>query len=75
MTPVADDLVGVAILTSARGTFDSHLDAFPALKRRLHGARPASAVMGAGPLRQTRARRGWPGGCCWWATPPGTSTR
>ena len=52
VTPVADDLVGVAILTSARGTFDSHLDAFPALKRRLCGARPANTVMGAGPLRQ-----------------------
>jgi flavin-dependent dehydrogenase len=52
VTPVANDLVGVAILTSARGTFDSHLDAFPALKRRLCDAKAASAVMGAGPLRQ-----------------------
>ncbi|MEU0089247.1 NAD(P)/FAD-dependent oxidoreductase [Kribbella sp. NPDC006257] len=52
VTPVADDLVGVAILTSARGSFDSHLDAFPALRRRLAGAPPASSVMGAGPLRQ-----------------------
>jgi flavin-dependent dehydrogenase len=57
VTPVADDLVGVAVLTSARGSFDSHLDAFPALKRRLDGAAPASDVMGAGPLRQlVRAR-------------------
>ncbi|HEY3563285.1 MAG TPA: FAD-dependent monooxygenase [Kribbella sp.] len=57
VTPVADDLVGVAILTSARGTFDSHLDAFPLLRRRLRGAAPANAVMGAGPLRQrVRAR-------------------
>jgi flavin-dependent dehydrogenase len=57
VTPVADDLVGVAILTSARGTFDSHLAAFPQLKRRLLGAPAASAVMGAGPLRQrVRAR-------------------
>jgi flavin-dependent dehydrogenase len=52
VTPVADDLVGVAILTSVRGTFDSHLDAFPVLKERLKGAAPASSVMGAGPLRQ-----------------------
>ncbi|WP_112236519.1 NAD(P)/FAD-dependent oxidoreductase [Kribbella monticola] len=52
VTPVADDLVGVAVLTSARGSFDSHLEAFPALKRRLEGALPASEVMGAGPLRQ-----------------------
>ncbi|MEU4602076.1 NAD(P)/FAD-dependent oxidoreductase [Kribbella sp. NPDC023972] len=57
VTPVADDLVGVAILTSARGSFDSHLNAFPALQRRLQGACPANAVMGAGPLRQrVRAR-------------------
>ncbi|MFI5708704.1 NAD(P)/FAD-dependent oxidoreductase [Kribbella sp. NPDC051620] len=52
VTPVADDLVGVAILTSERGSFDSHLEAFPALKRRLEGASEASSVMGAGPLRQ-----------------------
>ncbi|TCC65734.1 monooxygenase [Kribbella pittospori] len=52
VTPVANDLVGVAVLTSARGTFDSHLSAFPSLERRLKGARPANAVMGAGPLRQ-----------------------
>jgi flavin-dependent dehydrogenase len=58
VTPVADDLVGVAILTSARGTFDSHLDAFPLLQRRLRGAAPATAVLGAGPLRQrVRARK------------------
>jgi flavin-dependent dehydrogenase len=57
VTPVADDLVGVAVLTSARGSFDSHLDAFPALQRRLEGARPASDVMGAGPLRQRVRRR------------------
>ncbi|MFF0271462.1 NAD(P)/FAD-dependent oxidoreductase [Kribbella sp. NPDC004536] len=57
VTPVADDLVGVAVLTSARGSFDSHLDAFPQLKHRLRGAVPAGTVMGAGPLRQrVRAR-------------------
>ncbi|MFF0345281.1 NAD(P)/FAD-dependent oxidoreductase [Kribbella sp. NPDC004875] len=57
VTPVAGDLVGVAVLTSARGSFSSHLDAFPLLKRRLRGAVTASAVMGAGPLRQrVRAR-------------------
>jgi flavin-dependent dehydrogenase len=57
VTPVAEDLVGVAVLTSARGSFDSHLEAFPALRRRLNGASPASDVMGAGPLRQrVRAR-------------------
>lgn len=57
VTPVADDLVGVAILTSARGTFDSHLQAFPRLRRRLGDAPAASAVLGAGPLRQVVRRR------------------
>ena len=52
VTPVAEDLVGVAVLTSERGSFDSHLDAFPALRKRLAGAEAASSVMGAGPLRQ-----------------------
>ncbi|MDX6247868.1 MAG: hypothetical protein QOF10_1228 [Kribbellaceae bacterium] len=52
VTPVAEDLVGVAVLTAARGSFDSHLEAFPALKRRLAGASEATAVLGAGPLRQ-----------------------
>jgi len=52
VTPVADDLVGVAVLTSERGSFDSHLAAFPALQRRLAGAVPAGTVLGAGPLRQ-----------------------
>jgi flavin-dependent dehydrogenase len=52
VTPVAVDLVGVAILTSERGSFDSHLDAFPALRQRLRGAPAATSVMGAGPLRQ-----------------------
>jgi flavin-dependent dehydrogenase len=52
VTPVAEDLVGVAILTSERGSFDSHLEAFPALKRRLADAEEATSVLGAGPLRQ-----------------------
>ncbi|HEU4946184.1 MAG TPA: FAD-dependent monooxygenase [Kribbella sp.] len=52
VTPVSDDLVGVAILTSARGSFDSHLTAFPRLARRLDQAAVATPVLGAGPLRQ-----------------------
>ena len=55
VTPVADDLVGVAVLTSARGSFEHHLDRFPALRSQLAGVEPASEVRGAGPLRQ-RAR-------------------
>ena len=53
VTPVAPDMVGVAMLTSARGSFDEHLSRFPALRDRLHTA--VGDVLGAGPLRQ-RAR-------------------
>lgn len=51
VTPLAPDLVGVAILTSQRAPFDEQLGSFPALARLL---RPyaASPVRGAGPLRQ-----------------------
>ncbi|GAA5146714.1 NAD(P)/FAD-dependent oxidoreductase [Nocardioides marinquilinus] len=57
VTPVADDLVGVAVLTSQRAGYDEHLAAFPALRERLAGAEPDGDVRGAGPLRQrTRAR-------------------
>lgn len=51
VTPVADDCVGVAILSSARCGFDGHVDEFPELRRRLdgHAHGPDRA---AGPLRQ-----------------------
>lgn len=52
VTPVSDGLVGVAILTSARGSFDTHLASFPSLRRRLAQATVATPVLGAGPLRQ-----------------------
>lgn len=56
VTPLAPDLVGVAVLTSRRGSFEQHLAAFPALLDRLPtGA--AGPVRGAGPMRQrVRAR-------------------
>ncbi|WP_457205170.1 NAD(P)/FAD-dependent oxidoreductase [Nocardioides sp. P5_C9_2] len=54
VTPVADDLVGVAVLTRSGEPFDEVLAAFPLLRERLTGER--TKVMGAGPLRQ-RARR------------------
>ena len=57
VTPVADDLVGVAVLSSRRATYDVHLLAFPALRDRLGDALPASDVRGAGPLRQGARRR------------------
>ena len=54
VTPVSDDCVGVAILTSRQGKFDDHLREFPALAKRLAGTQggPARA---AGPLRQRAA--------------------
>ncbi|WP_310529325.1 NAD(P)/FAD-dependent oxidoreductase [Nocardioides sp.] len=54
VTPVADDLVGLAVLTDAGVGFDDVLREFPVLRERLTGER--TRVLGAGPLRQ-RARR------------------
>ncbi len=56
VTPVAPDLVGVALLTRARGTFDDLLSGFPSIRERLAGA-ALSRVRGAGPLRQRSTRR------------------
>ncbi len=56
VTPVAPDLVGVAILTQERGSFEEHLRRFPALAARLPVS-AATTTRGAGPLRQrVRAR-------------------
>ncbi len=51
VTPVADDCVGIAILSSNRGSFDDHLREFPALVERVLG-HPHGHDMAAGPLRQ-----------------------
>ena len=56
VTPVADRLVGVALLTGDREPFDRLLLRFPALCRRLDGA-AATPVRGAGPLRQRATAR------------------
>lgn len=55
VTPVGEDLVGVAILSRIRRSYDQHLAGFPTLTASLRGA-TATDVRGAGPLRQ-RARR------------------
>ncbi|MFI5954057.1 NAD(P)/FAD-dependent oxidoreductase [Cryptosporangium sp. NPDC051539] len=55
VTPVADDLVGVAILTADKGPYDDQLTRFPALAARL--AAPVGSVRGAGPLHQRVAAR------------------
>jgi flavin-dependent dehydrogenase len=55
VTPVGDDLVGVALLCGTaghrRGYAESLAD-FPDLSARLRGAKPVTPVRGAGPLRQ-----------------------
>lgn len=57
VTPVADHLVGVALLGPRGMDFDAALAGVPVLAARLHGAEPDGPVRGAGPLRQrTRAR-------------------
>ncbi|MFJ9637596.1 NAD(P)/FAD-dependent oxidoreductase [Streptomyces sp. NPDC101178] len=50
VTPVGEHLVGVAVLSRDRRPYDEHLAAFPALAARL--GPHATAVRGAGPLRQ-----------------------
>lgn len=57
VTPVAPDLVGVAILHRRAGLgYEALLDGFPELRERLAGA-AAGPVRGAGPLRRTVAAR------------------
>ncbi|MCX4547320.1 NAD(P)/FAD-dependent oxidoreductase [Streptomyces sp. NBC_01387] len=56
VTPVGEDLVGVAVLSRIRRGYDDHLTRFPALAAALSGPH-ASTVRGAGPLRQRAKRR------------------
>lgn len=57
VTPVSEDLVGVAILTDQPGSsFEELLTQFPELCERI-GSHPRGPVRGAGPLRQRAHRR------------------
>jgi flavin-dependent dehydrogenase len=59
VTPIAPNLIGVALLSGTQGPFDQQLAAFPALAARLAGGEPASSVRGAGAMYQrvrTRVR-------------------
>lgn len=51
VTPVGDNCVGIAVLSSRKGGFDRHLDEFLALRDRVRG-RPHGPDRAAGPLRQ-----------------------
>jgi flavin-dependent dehydrogenase len=53
VTPVAPDLVGVALLGVRGDTFGSRLARFPALSTRLGSAPTVGPVLGAGPLRRS----------------------
>ena len=57
LTPVAADVVGVAVLGPAGEGFEHWLTRFPAVVERLAGAEPIGPVRGAGPLRQVARRR------------------
>ncbi|MCX2931164.1 NAD(P)/FAD-dependent oxidoreductase [Mycobacterium sp. CVI_P3] len=56
VTPVADDCVGIAILTARQGSFESRLGEFGALSDRVDG-HPHGSERAAGPLRQRVAGR------------------
>jgi len=56
VTPVAPDLVGIALLTGRRSPLLEQLRSFPALLDRISDA-STSGVRGAGPLRQRSRRR------------------
>jgi len=52
VTPVDDDLVGVAILFEPKSRFDELLETFPVLAEKLEGEPVASDTRGAGPFEQ-----------------------
>lgn len=56
VTPVAPDLVGIAVLSDARRPMEDLLGGFPGLRGHLVGP-VVSRVRGAGPLRQRATRR------------------
>jgi flavin-dependent dehydrogenase len=56
VTPIADDCVGIALLTSRRGGFDGHFEEFTALRERLAG-QPHEPDRAAGPMRQRVSSR------------------
>jgi menaquinone-9 beta-reductase len=57
VTPVADDVVGVALLGPPHTDYAGALATFPELAERLRGAEPAGTLRGAGPLHQRTSRR------------------
>jgi flavin-dependent dehydrogenase len=56
VTPVGEDLVGIAVLTERQAPFDVLLAEHPEVRARIE-RRPLSRTRGAGPLRQRSTRR------------------
>lgn len=56
VTPVAQDCVGIAILSASRGGFDRHFEEFTELRDRVHGLEHGQD-RAAGPLRQNASSR------------------
>ena len=56
VTPVAQDCVGIAILSASRGGFDRHFEEFTELRDRVHGHEHGQD-RAAGPLRQNASSR------------------
>jgi flavin-dependent dehydrogenase len=52
ITPIAPNLISVALLSGTQGPFEEQLAAFPALAARLALGEPASSVRGAGAMHQ-----------------------
>jgi len=57
VTPVAEDIVGVATLGAPGIDFDREIGAIPSLQSRLRGVEPVGQLRGAGPLLQKTLRR------------------
>ncbi|TXN29342.1 NAD(P)/FAD-dependent oxidoreductase [Lacisediminihabitans profunda] len=57
VTPVGDDLVGIAMLGPQGTNFERALAEIPELAARVAGRRPASDLRGAGPFRQRTTAR------------------
>jgi flavin-dependent dehydrogenase len=56
VTPIADNLIGVAVLSSRQAPFATQLEDFPELRVRL-GGEMVTRPRGAGPLRQRSSAR------------------
>lgn len=57
VTPIGPELVGIALLTTRRAPFDTQLEQFPELAKRLLPDAAVTTVRGAGPLRQKARTR------------------